>query len=192
MGFIRRLFGSKKAANNPRPEKDRRRWSFTRSSNATSSKNNKPPVPADDGNLDANKHAIAVAAATAAVAEAALAAAHAAAEVVKLTSGGGGGSAGGGGGGGSHRRLAQEMAAVRIQSAFRGYLVSVVLFFLIFFSLLEKDMWTVASVENVKFCPRVNKRAHGIGPSRLSRCPQFFSLSNALGTTVSFYHSNII
>lgn len=111
MGFIRRLFGGKKSANNSnsRPEKDRRRWSFHRSSNAPPSKNNRPP---GEENLDANKHAIAVAAATAAVAEAALAAAHAAAEVVRLTSGGGG----------SHRRFAKEMAAVKIQSAFRGYL----------------------------------------------------------------------
>lgn len=65
--------------------------------------------------LDANKHAIAVAAATAAVAEAALAAAHAAAEVVRLTAGGG------------HRVYhdadrRRVAAAVRIQSAFRAYL----------------------------------------------------------------------
>ncbi|KAJ6339194.1 hypothetical protein OIU77_007198 [Salix suchowensis] len=70
---------------------------------------------------DANKHAIAVAAATAAVAEAALAAAQAAAEVVRLTGGGGGGNVNGG----SHRRFAEEVSAVKIQSAFRGYLVSV-------------------------------------------------------------------
>ena len=72
--------------------------------------------------FDANKHAIAVAAATAAVAEAALAAAQAAAEVVRLTSGGPGGR-GGGNVGGSHRRFAEEVSAVKIQSAFRGYLV---------------------------------------------------------------------
>ena len=65
---------------------------------------------------DANKHAIAVAAATAAVAEAALAAAQAAAEVVRLTGGGDVNAA-------SHRRLAEEVSAVKIQSAFRGYLV---------------------------------------------------------------------
>ncbi|GER25266.1 hypothetical protein STAS_00837 [Striga asiatica] len=65
--------------------------------------------------IDANKHAIAVAAATAAVAEAALAAAQAAAEVVRLTSGGRSGR-----GEPADRRLV--WAAVRIQSAFRAYL----------------------------------------------------------------------
>ncbi|XP_022738726.1 protein IQ-DOMAIN 14-like [Durio zibethinus] len=117
MGLFRRLFGSKKASQ-PRPDKERGRWSFARSSNPTSSSSHLDALsgPCID-TLDASKHAIAVAAATAAVAEAALAAAHAAAEVVRLTSGGGGGSAGG-----SNRRLAQEMAAVKIQSAFRGYL----------------------------------------------------------------------
>ncbi|KAL3524243.1 hypothetical protein ACH5RR_017077 [Cinchona calisaya] len=78
--------------------------------------------------LDANKHAIAVAAATAAVAEAALAAAQAAVEVVRLTSAGtsSGGSrtvsstpayadAGG-------REWRRQIAAIKIQSAFRTYL----------------------------------------------------------------------
>lgn len=69
----------------------------------------------DLGDIDPNKHAIAVAAATAAVAEAALAAAQAAAEVVRLTSGGRRG----------YIRV-EELAAVKIQSAFRGYLVSFV------------------------------------------------------------------
>ncbi|KAE8724028.1 rhomboid family protein [Hibiscus syriacus] len=113
MGLFRRLFGGKKS-NKTRSDKERRRWSFARSSNPTSSTSH---TDACDYTLDANKHAIAVAAATAAVAEAALAAAHAAAEVVRLTSGGGGG--------GGNRRLAQERAAVSIQSAFRGYLVSI-------------------------------------------------------------------
>ncbi|EPS62622.1 hypothetical protein M569_12170, partial [Genlisea aurea] len=71
--------------------------------------------------LDANKHAIAVAAATAAVAEAALAAAHAAAEVVRLTSGGGNGS-----GRSVAAYISSERgrvsAAIKIQSAFRAYL----------------------------------------------------------------------
>lgn len=67
--------------------------------------------------VDANKHAIAVAAATAAVAEAALAAAQAAAEVVRLTSGGSRGSYVSYG---CDRR--REWAAVVIQSGFRAYL----------------------------------------------------------------------
>ncbi|KAL4283700.1 hypothetical protein GQ457_16G025000 [Hibiscus cannabinus] len=112
MGLFRRLFGAKKP-DKPRSDKERRRWSFARSSNPTSSASH---TDACGDTLDANKHAIAVAAATAAVAEAALAAAHAAAEVVRLT------SRGGGNGNGNNRRLAQETAAVRIQSAFRGYL----------------------------------------------------------------------
>ncbi|KAK6121779.1 hypothetical protein DH2020_044481 [Rehmannia glutinosa] len=68
--------------------------------------------------IDANKHAIAVAAATAAVAEAALAAAQAAAEVVRLTSGGRSGR-GAPCVGGDRRPV---LAAVKIQSAFRAYL----------------------------------------------------------------------
>lgn len=77
----------------------------------------------ESSSLDANKHAIAVAAATAAVAEAALAAAHAAAEVVRLTAGGSGGS-----------RVFHDVArwrgiaAVKIQSAFRAYLVNLLLY----------------------------------------------------------------
>ncbi|KAE8663268.1 putative methyltransferase PMT15-like [Hibiscus syriacus] len=115
MGLFRRLFGAKKPAQH-RPEKDRRRWSFTRSSNPTSSTSHLDAFSGTGNDtLDANKHAIAVAAATAAVAEAALAAAHAAAEVVRLTSCGGPGGVGG-----SNRRLRQGAAAVKIQSAFRG------------------------------------------------------------------------
>ncbi|XP_074282105.1 protein IQ-DOMAIN 24-like [Silene latifolia] len=70
---------------------------------------------ADDDDMEYNKHAIAVAAATAAVAEAALAAANAAAEVVRLTNNAPGLV--------SRRRFyLDDFAAVKIQSAFRGYL----------------------------------------------------------------------
>jgi len=68
-----------------------------------------------------SKHAIAVAAATAAAADAAVAAAHAAVAVVRLTSRGRatvfatGGSDGG---------LEKWAAAIKIQTAFRGFLVS--------------------------------------------------------------------
>ncbi|KAI3828831.1 hypothetical protein L1987_02941 [Smallanthus sonchifolius] len=61
-------------------------------------------------NEDPNKHAIALAAATAAVVDAAVVAAQAAAEVVRMT----GGNIGYGARG--------ELAAVKIQSCFRGYL----------------------------------------------------------------------
>ncbi|CAN4085194.1 unnamed protein product [Withania somnifera] len=81
--------------------------------------NENPPASPYVEALDANKHAIAVAAATAAVAEAALAAAQAAAEVVRLTSGKRSASAYGSGSTVERRR---EWAAVKIQSEFRAYL----------------------------------------------------------------------
>ncbi|XP_021730126.1 protein IQ-DOMAIN 14-like [Chenopodium quinoa] len=75
----------------------------------------------ENDSIDANKHAIAVAAATAAVAEAALAAAKAAAEVVRLTSNGPSSSPLPGQVS-SRRWSLEHFAAVKIQSAFRGYL----------------------------------------------------------------------
>lgn len=68
-----------------------------------------------ESETEQSKHAIAVAAATAAAADAAVAAAQAAAAVVRLTSHGRDTMFGGG-----HQRL----AAVKIQTVFRGYLVS--------------------------------------------------------------------
>lgn len=127
MGFFRRLFGGG-GGGGSRDKRPRRRWSFVRSLNDRS-RLALPSAPRHypslgPGDLDASKHAIAVAAATAAVAEAALAAAQAAAEVVRLTSGGGGGvvkCAAPAQFGGSRPRV-EDLAAVRIQSAFRGYL----------------------------------------------------------------------
>ncbi|XP_071732660.1 protein IQ-DOMAIN 24-like [Rutidosis leptorrhynchoides] len=84
-------------------------------SSSTGSSSSKQQYDGSEFSLDANKHAIAVAAATAAVAEAALAAAHAAAEVVRLTAGGSSRVYNDG-----ERR--RSTAAVKIQSAFRAYL----------------------------------------------------------------------
>ncbi|XP_013622352.1 PREDICTED: protein IQ-DOMAIN 14-like [Brassica oleracea var. oleracea] len=123
MGFFRRLFGSKKQEKTTHTKNKSKKWSFTtRSSNPTSS-SHPSKRRTDEEILDADKHAIAVAAATAAVAEAALAAAHAAAEVVRLTGRGGGRTSSVTQANRNNRRLAQEyVAAGKIQSAFRGYL----------------------------------------------------------------------
>ncbi|TQE12631.1 hypothetical protein C1H46_001843 [Malus baccata] len=109
------------------PTKDKRRWSFVKSYREKHHQNDAAPlhhrVDSSTDAADPNKHAIAVAAATAAVAEAAVSAAQAAAAVVRLTSSG---------------RCArnpavhasgncvgirkEELAAVKIQAAFRGCL----------------------------------------------------------------------
>eukprot|EP00250_Pteridium_aquilinum_P016775 c23286_g1_i2 orf=191-1834(-) len=120
--WLRNLLGGRRdSASKEKPpneqKKEKRRWSFGRSKGrggeASSGK-----VPAKDGGGDRDeqqsKHAIAVAAATAAAAEAAVAAAQAAAAVVRLTSNGRSLF-----NGGVNR---EEWAAIRIQTAFRGYL----------------------------------------------------------------------
>ncbi|CAL5209492.1 unnamed protein product [Lathyrus oleraceus] len=135
MGFLRRLFAAKKPCPPPadgsgtKSDKDnntKKRWTFAKQSSRRKSLPPPQPPPSSaftqfdpSTSLERNKHAIAVAAATAAVAEAALATAHAAAEVVRLTSNGVGSSSKARTG---QTRLPEETAAVRIQSAFRGYL----------------------------------------------------------------------
>ncbi|RDX62881.1 Protein IQ-DOMAIN 14, partial [Mucuna pruriens] len=129
MGFLRRLFGAKKPSDS---KSGKTRWTFLKHTVRNKSLPPLPPPPPSalfDSStpLDANKHAIAVAAATAAVAEAALAAAHAAAEVVRLTSGGVAGTSTTTRPTAAAARVIQlrwpeDTAAVKIQSAFRGYL----------------------------------------------------------------------
>ncbi|XP_024530931.1 protein IQ-DOMAIN 1 [Selaginella moellendorffii] len=85
-------------------QKEKKRWGFRRSSRRGGSNASKPPlIQAEE---QQSKHAMAVAVATAAAAEAAVAAAQAAAAVVRLT--------------GSRR--SEDWAAIKIQTAFRGYL----------------------------------------------------------------------
>ncbi|RCV25043.1 hypothetical protein SETIT_5G135000v2 [Setaria italica] len=129
------------------PPADRKRWSFARSSRDSSeaaaaaadrAKETEGSVRGggnaaiaraaeaawlkslySDTEREQSKHAIAVAAATAAAADAAVAAAQAAVEVVRLTSQGPGF---GGGGGAVLDPRGRAGAAVKIQTAFRGFL----------------------------------------------------------------------
>lgn len=117
--WFRSLFTSKKPPGSSPARKNK--WAPSNSSDASLKFNsyveNPLSSPYIEG-MDANRHAIAVAAATAAVAEAALAAAQAAARVVRLTSGSGSGR--------NPPHFADRrsvLAAVKIQSAFRAYLV---------------------------------------------------------------------
>ncbi|XAR49068.1 hypothetical protein NMG60_11032114 [Bertholletia excelsa] len=110
----------------PTTPKEKRRWSFRRSSAApaTCQKDfnggvdgvaaTPPPSHASvlESENEQKKHALAVAAATAAAADAAVAAAQAAAAVIRLTAAASSG----------RDSAIEEVAAVKIQSAFRGYL----------------------------------------------------------------------
>ncbi|KAH7440123.1 hypothetical protein KP509_04G092500 [Ceratopteris richardii] len=102
--------------------KEKRRWSFGKSMHADPTNQQPKTEPVNDKSVTEigkrqSKHALAIAAATAAAAEAAVVAAHAAAEVVRLT---------------GHvqacrpsyygRSNTADWAAVKIQTAFRGYL----------------------------------------------------------------------
>ncbi|CAI9092179.1 OLC1v1027359C1 [Oldenlandia corymbosa var. corymbosa] len=150
--WFRSLLGSKNSKNSPDSAPDKKKSGYRNSSNSnlgvvrnsvTGSNDNSLAgsrggvggptwsAPAYENasstsyvELDASKHAIAVAAATAAVAEAALAAAQAAAEVVRLTSAGPSvsGTRTVTSAAYSTRDRRQELAAIKIQSAFRAYL----------------------------------------------------------------------
>ncbi|KAF8027405.1 hypothetical protein BT93_E0340 [Corymbia citriodora subsp. variegata] len=136
--WFRNLLGLKKAdspapppAKQPPPNREKRRWSFVKphrdrdgQRHGSSCSTPAPAAAARSGDLaaDPSKHAIAVAAASAAAAEAAVMAAHAAAEVVRLTSSGRCADRAAASGGGSCLAAREEAAALKIQSAFRGYL----------------------------------------------------------------------
>lgn len=125
--WLKGLFGLKKDTDQKVNSKDKKGCSFGRDSNGIC--NNPATIPPNISNAEAawlrsyysetekeqSKHAIAVAAATAAAADAAVVAAQAAVAVVRLTSRGRGSLFNG-----SHERW----AAVKIQTVFRGYLVS--------------------------------------------------------------------
>ncbi|KAG6471856.1 hypothetical protein ZIOFF_069303 [Zingiber officinale] len=110
------LLGGKKAGE---PTSEKKRWGFGKSYREKQRQQHYQPrgeevrltVPEADAD-ERSKRAIAVAAATAAVAEAAVAAAQAAAVVVRLTASGGR----------AEREWEEQRAALKIQSAFRGYL----------------------------------------------------------------------
>ncbi|XP_057466567.1 protein IQ-DOMAIN 19-like [Actinidia eriantha] len=97
----------------PTTPREKRRWSFRRSS-ATATATPPAMVTVAELENEQKKHAMAVAAATTAAADAAMAAAQVAAAVIRLTV-----VAGVGGGSGS---AIEEAAAIKIQSVFRAYL----------------------------------------------------------------------
>ncbi|KAK2664647.1 hypothetical protein Ddye_003221 [Dipteronia dyeriana] len=144
--WFRSILGLKKPDPTPPPpppptrsrSKEKRRWSFVKSYREKDYHHNNSsstaklhslyghhdtaaakPSADDDDDATSEKHAIAVAAATAAVAEAAVAAAQAAAAVVRLTSSSGRCRSYPAGCRGTMYDVA---AAIKIQSAFRGYL----------------------------------------------------------------------
>ncbi|KAK4790671.1 hypothetical protein SAY86_017975 [Trapa natans] len=109
----------------PKTPREKRRWSFRRSS-ATHKDGTSTPEPppgsssaftlsgASEAKSNQKRQALAVAAATAAAADAAVAAAQAAAAVIQLTGGAGGHT--------PRTNPIREAAAIRIQSFYRSYL----------------------------------------------------------------------
>ncbi|KAL2633356.1 hypothetical protein R1flu_004835 [Riccia fluitans] len=112
-------------ADHKKPPKEKRRWSFGKQNSLVYSPGGKEYQTLNEklsalNEEQQNQRAIAVAAATSAAADAAVAAAHAAAAVVRLTSGAA--APAGSRNYFSSEESRQEWAAVRIQTAFRGYL----------------------------------------------------------------------
>ena len=121
--WLRGLLGMKKGKENV-DNSDSGNWKEKKRSSFAKSGQTPANIPAKDSawmrscsetEKEQNKHAIAVAAATAAAADAAVAAAQAAVAVVRLTSHGRGTLFKGG---------RERWAALKIQTIFRGYLVS--------------------------------------------------------------------
>ncbi|CAA0814490.1 IQ-domain 3 [Striga hermonthica] len=110
LSAVKRVFSCE---SNENRRKHKRSIGLASSSSDNAAPNHSPreEVKLIDAELEQNRHAYSVAIATAAAAEAAAAAANAAAEVVRLTS--------------AARHLGkskEEIAAIKIQTAFRGYL----------------------------------------------------------------------
>ncbi|KAG8662113.1 hypothetical protein MANES_01G065800v8 [Manihot esculenta] len=141
--WFRAILGLKKPVHHPSEgqqqtsgrSKEKRRWSFVKSYREKDQPQHHIKREVLDGKEvsltfqnssdyeeQPNKHAIAVAAATAAVAEAAVAAAHAAAEVVRLTSSGRDANTLSMTYVSESHAWREDLAAVKIQAAFRGYL----------------------------------------------------------------------
>lgn len=119
-------------------KKGKKKWNSAKSGNDSRAASRSPVINQANNSVwlrssdkEQNKHAIAVAAATAAAADAAVAAAQAAAEVVRLTSQGRKNVYGGG---------RERLAALKIQSVFRGYLVSKMLLNLKFILLFQSSL----------------------------------------------------
>eukprot|EP00252_Welwitschia_mirabilis_P005131 TRINITY_DN15557_c0_g1_i1.p1 TRINITY_DN15557_c0_g1~~TRINITY_DN15557_c0_g1_i1.p1 ORF type:complete len:507 (-),score=113.74 TRINITY_DN15557_c0_g1_i1:402-1922(-) len=120
-GLKKALSPQSKETADSRSSKEKRQWGFRKHKHRESHANEAPPTKevttVDKAFVDTeeeqNQHALAVAVATAAAAEAAVAAAQAAAEVVRLTDVTRSRYAG---------KSKEEAAAIKIQTAFRGYL----------------------------------------------------------------------
>lgn len=118
LGAVKRVFSPESKENQSKTHKSKKKWGFgkSRSSDPSEPLNNEAPDPVKDLDVkmvevEQSKHVYSVAIATAKAAEAAVTAAQAAAEVVRLT---------------NFTRLSEkskeEVAAIKIQTSFRGYM----------------------------------------------------------------------
>ncbi|KAL7148690.1 hypothetical protein ABFS83_06G195600 [Erythranthe nasuta] len=114
LSAVKKIFSCQSSHNKQKKNRKTDKWSEKQATvdlDTSNTQNTTEQVKLAEAENEQNRHAYSVALATAAAAEAAVAAAHAAAEVVRLTS--------------TPRnmgRTREELAAVKIQTAFRGYL----------------------------------------------------------------------